>query len=146
MQCHLCCLSILWVDSEVSRCKGQPRPSVVMVNNNGPKPIFATVAQEQMAQKCHWAFYPAAVLNEDYSSLGRNSALYLKQGLNLRPCTRQPLDVKTWLPLRLWLPAQWIPLEKDGTVGRHWQCKTHSGPNTGVDWCTPQWGESWHSF
>lgn len=53
MQCRSCCLSILRVDSEVSPCKGQPRPSVVMVNNDGPKPIFATAAQEQMAQKCH---------------------------------------------------------------------------------------------
>lgn len=41
----------------------QTPTEAVMVNNNGPKPIFATAAQEQMAQKRHWAFYAAAVLN-----------------------------------------------------------------------------------
>lgn len=34
-----------------------------MVNNDGPRPILATAAQEQMAQKCHGAFYATAVLN-----------------------------------------------------------------------------------
>lgn len=31
----------------------QTPTEAVMVNNNGPKPIFATAAQEQMAQKRH---------------------------------------------------------------------------------------------
>ena len=71
----------------------------------------------------------------------------LKQGLSLRwPLTWQLLDVQTSSPLPLCLPARFIRLEKDSTAGRHWQGKTHSGPIAGGDWCTSQWGYSWHSF
>lgn len=96
---------------------------------------------------CNMFLYVEQWTDNEHQSCLDWSSCTVKQGLSLRwPSTWQPLDVQTSLPLPPWLPGRCIRLEKDGTAGSHWQGKTHSGPIGGGDWCTSQWGESWHSF